>query len=234
MIGGGPSAPGHFSLWPGLRKLMPRPLHQTRRDMMRMNITQKSLLLVILVILADQALKLWVKSNMYLGQEISLIGNRALIHFTENNGMAFGYEIGGQYGKLALSLFRIIAVGGIIWYIRHLIIKDSPQGLVLSIALILAGAIGNIIDSAFYGMVFSDSFMRPAEWFPEGGGYAPFLHGRVVDMFYFPVIQGRYPSWLPFVGGDPFIFFRPVFNIADSAITTGVLITLIFYRRYFK
>ncbi|TVR75004.1 MAG: lipoprotein signal peptidase [Marinilabiliales bacterium] len=201
---------------------------------MKLDITRKSFLLVFLVILADQALKLWVKSNMHLGQEISLIGNRALIHFTENNGMAFGYEIGGEYGKLALSLFRILAVIGIIWYIRHLVIKEAPQGLILSISLILAGAIGNIIDSAFYGMIFSESFMQPAQWFPEGGGYASFLHGRVVDMLYFPVIQGRYPSWLPFVGGDPFIFFRPVFNIADTAITTGVLITLVFYRKFFK
>lgn len=201
---------------------------------MKLDITRKSLLLVFLVLLADQASKLWVKSNMFLGQEIPIIGNRVLIHFTENKGMAFGYEIGGEYGKLALSLFRILAVVGIIWYMRHLIVKEAPQGLVLSIGLILAGAIGNIIDSAFYGMIFSESFMTPAQWFPEGGGYAGFLHGRVVDMLYFPVIQGSYPSWLPFVGGDPFIFFRPVFNIADTAITTGVLITLVFYRRYFK
>ncbi len=201
---------------------------------MRLNITQKSLLLVLLVIIADQALKLWVKSNMFLGQEISLIGDRVLIHFTENNGMAFGYEIGGEYGKLALSLFRILAVFGIIWYMKHLIVKEAPQGLVLSIGLILAGAIGNIIDSAFYGMIFSESFMTPAQWFPEEGGYAGFLHGRVVDMLYFPVIQGHYPEWFPFLGGDRLIFFRPVFNLADTAITTGVLITLVFYRKYFN
>jgi len=201
---------------------------------MRLNIYQKSLLMVFLVLLADQVSKIWVKTNMFLGQEIPVIGNRVLIHFTENNGMAFGYEIGGEYGKLALSIFRILAVIGIIWYMRHLILKEAPQGLVLSISLILAGAIGNIIDSTFYGVIFSDSFMRPAEIFPEEGGYATLLHGRVVDMLYFPVLQGYYPDWIPFVGGNRFIFFRPVFNFADTAITTGVAITLVFYRKYFN
>ena len=201
---------------------------------MKLNITHKSLILIFLVLIADQASKLWVKTNMVLGQEISLLGNRALIHFTENNGMAFGYEFGGEYGKIALSIFRILAVGGIIWYMRHLIELKAPRGLVLSIALILAGAVGNIIDSAFYGMIFSESYFTTAEVFPEGGGYATFLHGRVVDMLYFPVLQGNWPEWMPFMGGNRFIFFRPVFNVADAAITTGVAITLIFYRRFFK
>jgi len=201
---------------------------------MKLNISQKSLILVVLVLLIDQVTKIWVKTTMYLGQEIPLIGNRVLIHFTENNGMAFGYEIGGEYGKLALSIFRILAVIGIIWYMRHLIKLEAPQGLVLSMGLILAGAIGNIIDSAFYGVIFSESFMRPAEVFPEEGGYATLLHGRVVDMLYFPVLQGNYPDWIPFIGGNRFIFFRPVFNFADTAITTGVAITLVFYRKYFN
>jgi signal peptidase II len=201
---------------------------------MKLNITHKSLILIFLVLLADQVSKIWVKTNMVLGQEISLLGNRALIHFTENNGMAFGYEFGGEYGKIALSIFRILAVGGIIWYMRHLIELKAPRGLVLSIALILAGAVGNIIDSAFYGMIFSESYFTTAEVFPEGGGYATFLHGRVVDMLYFPVLQGNWPDWMPFMGGNRFIFFRPVFNVADAAITTGVAITLIFYRRFFK
>lgn len=213
------------------------PDHFFREKTLRLkhlSISHKSLILVILVLLADQILKIWIKTTMYLGQEIPLLGDRALIHFTENNGMAFGYELGGEYGKIILSIFRILAVAGIIWYLRHLIAEKAPRGLVFSISLILAGAIGNIIDSAFYGMIFSDSFMRPAEVFPPEGGYASFLHGRVVDMFYFPLIQGRYPEWLPFLGGQTFIFFRPVFNLADSAITTGVAITLIFYRKYFK
>jgi signal peptidase II len=201
---------------------------------MHVNITQKSIITVFLILLADQVSKIWVKTNMFLGQEIPVIGNRVLIHFTENNGMAFGYEIGGEYGKLALSIFRILAVAGIIWYIRQLMLKEAPQGLILSISLILAGAVGNIIDSAFYGVIFSESFMRPAEIFPEQGGYATLLHGRVVDMLYFPVLQGHYPDWLPIWGGNRFIFFRPVFNIADTAITTGVAITLVFYRKYFN
>ena len=201
---------------------------------MHVNITQKSIITVFLILLADQVSKIWVKTNMFLGQEIPVIGNRILIHFTENNGMAFGYEIGGEYGKLALSIFRILAVAGIIWYIRQLMLKEAPQGLILSISLILAGAVGNIIDSAFYGVIFSESFMRPAEIFPEQGGYATLLHGRVVDMLYFPVLQGHYPDWLPIWGGNRFIFFRPVFNIADTAITTGVAITLVFYRKFFN
>jgi signal peptidase II len=200
----------------------------------KFDITWISLTVVFMVIIADQVLKIWVKTNMVMGQEISLIGNRVLLHFTENNGMAFGYELGGEYGKIILSLFRIIAVIGIIWYLNHLIRQGSPRGLVLSISLILAGAIGNIIDSAFYGVIFNESYFTTATMFPPEGGYAPFLHGRVVDMFYFPVIQGQFPDWIPFRGGERFTFFRPVFNIADAAITTGVAITLIFYRKYFK
>ncbi len=202
--------------------------------LMNLNITQKSFIIVFLVLLADQVLKIWVKTNMVLGQEISLVGDRALIHFTENNGMAFGYELGGEYGKIILSLFRIVAVAGIIWYMKHLVDQKAPRGLVLSIALILGGAIGNIIDSTFYGLIFTDSYFTTAEAFPDGGGYAPLLHGKVVDMLYFPVLQGNWPDWVPLFGGNRFIFFRPVFNIADTAITTGVAITLIFYRKYFK
>ena len=198
------------------------------------NITYKSLVLIFLVLIVDQVSKIWVKTNMVLGQEFSVIGNRVIIHFTENNGMAFGYEIGGEYGKIILSLFRIVAVIGIIWYMYHLVIKNAPQGVVLSIALILAGAIGNIIDSAFYGVIFNESFFRPAEVFPAEGGYSSLLHGRVVDMLYFPVLQGTWPEWVPFRGGERFIFFRPVFNFADTAITTGVAITLTFYRKYFN
>ena len=201
---------------------------------MKLNITHKSLILIFLVLLADQISKIWVKTNMVLGQEFPVWGNRIIIHFTENNGMAFGYELGGEYGKIILSLFRILAVGGIIWYLFHLREQKAPGGLLLSISLILAGAIGNIIDSVFYGVIFSNSFFEPAVAFPPEGGYSSFLHGRVVDMLYFPVIQGQYPDWIPFKGGERFIFFRPVFNIADSAITTGVLITLIFYRKYFR
>jgi signal peptidase II len=202
--------------------------------MKEFSIKYKSLILIFLILIADQVSKIWVKTNMVLGQEIPVIGNSVIIHFTENYGMAFGYEFGGEYGKIALSLFRIVAVAGIIWYIGQLINRQAPQGLVLSISLILAGAVGNIIDSAFYGMIFSDSYFTPAEFLPQDGGYATFLHGRVVDMLYFPVIRGNWPDWLPMLGGQRFIFFRPVFNIADTAITTGVAVTLVFYRKYFN
>lgn len=171
---------------------------------------------------------------MVLGEEFHVFGNWFLIHFTENTGMAFGMEIPGEFGKIFLSLFRLIAIGGIIWYVFHLIKMKAPNGLVLSISLILAGAIGNMIDSAFYGIIFNESYFQPATFFPAEGGYSSFLHGRVVDMFYFPVIQGVYPDWVPWLGSKPFIFFRPVFNIADSAITVGVFITLVFYRSFFN
>ncbi len=200
---------------------------------MNLSTGQKSLLLILIVLIADQTLKIWVKTNMILGEEIPVLGNWFIIHFTENVGMAFGMEIGGEYGKIFLSLFRIAAVTGIGWYIIHLLNKKAPAGLVLSLSLIFAGALGNIIDSAFYGMIFNESYYQKATLFPEQGGYAPFLHGRVVDMLYFPVIRGNYPQWFPFLGGEHFIFFRPVFNLADTAITTGVAIVLIFYRGFF-
>ncbi len=200
----------------------------------RLTAGKQAALLVFIILLIDQASKIWIKTSMTLGQTIPVIGDWFFIHFTENPGMAFGLEIPGEFGKLILSIFRIIAIGGIIWYILHLIKLEAPKGLILSISLILSGAIGNMIDSAFYGMIFSDSFFQVATIFPEEGGYATFLHGSVVDMFYFPIIRGVYPDWLPWIGSQPFIFFRPVFNVADAVITMGVLITLIFYRSYFN
>lgn len=194
----------------------------------------KSILIVVLVLLIDQTLKIWIKTNMSIGQEFSVIGNWFLIHFVENNGMAFGFEFGGDYGKIFLSLFRVIAVFGIGWYILKLIKKDLPMGFIACVSLIFAGAIGNIIDSAFYGLIFNDSFGKVATLFPEGGGYATFLHGRVVDMFYFPLISGTYPSWIPLAGGSDFQFFRPVFNVADSAISIGIFSIIFFYRKQFN
>jgi signal peptidase II len=198
-------------------------------------VLKKSILIVFIVLFIDQALKLWIKTNMTLGQEFHVAGNWFIIHFTENNGMAFGLQFAGGYGKLALSLFRIFAVGFLGWYIFHLARKKTAFGVIFSFSLILAGALGNIIDSALYGILFSEStFFDLARFLPAEGGYSTFLHGKVVDMFYFPILEGVYPHWIPFLGGDSYIFFRPVFNVADSAITTGVLSLLIFQRQFFK
>lgn len=167
--------------------------------------------------------------------EIAVLGDWFILHFTENEGMAFGMKFGGEFGKIILSIFRIIAVIAIGWYLARLGKRKEPFAFILSISLILAGALGNIIDSAFYGMIFSDStFHEVARIFPEEGGYSSFLHGKVVDMFYFPIIKGYYPGWFPVWGGSEFIFFRPVFNIADSSITVGVTILILFQKKFFK
>lgn len=194
----------------------------------------KALLLIIAILIADQALKIWIKTHMIIGQEYHLFGNWGIIHFIENNGMAFGMEMGGKPGKFILSLFRIVAVFGIGWFLNSLIVRKINDGLILAVSAILAGALGNIIDSAFYGMIFSESLSQPAVLFPAGGGYSTFLHGKVVDMFYFPIINTQWPSWSPINAGETFVFFRPVFNIADSAITCGVLAILIFQKRMFR
>jgi len=172
---------------------------------------------------------------MSLGEEINVLGTWFIIHFTENPGMAFGMQFAGDYGKLILSIFRIIAIIGIIYYLYIITRKKVTNGLIISLSLVLAGAMGNMIDSAFYGMIFSNSnYFEVARFMPVEGGYGTFLHGRVVDMFYFPIFQGFYPSWVPFVGGSDYIFFRPVFNIADSSITIGVLLMIIFQKQFFQ
>ena len=190
---------------------------------------------ILFILLADQILKFWIKLNMTLGQEYNILGDYVIIHFTENNGMAFGWEFGGEAGKLALSLFRIIAVCAIGYVVVHLIQKKYHRGLILNVSLIFAGALGNIIDSTFYGMIFSEStYYEKAVLFPPGGGYAGVFHGKVVDMFYLPILQGTFPQWSPIWAGEEFVFFRPVFNIADSAISIGVILILLFQKRYFK
>ena len=195
----------------------------------------KPIILIVVTLILDQALKLWIKLNMTLGQEFSILGDRGFIHFTENNGMAFGLELGGEAGKLVLSIFRIIAIAAIGYGIHYMVKNKYHKGLVLCVSLIFAGALGNMIDSAFYGMFFSEStWYDKAQLFPAEGGYSSFLHGKVVDMFYFPLISGHYPNWIPIWGGEDFIFFRPVFNLADTAISVGVIIILIFQKRYFK
>ena len=190
--------------------------------------------IILLVLFLDQVVKIWVKTHMYLGQEYFVAGDWFRIHFTENEGMAFGLTIGGDYGKIALSVFRIVAVLFIGVYLFTILKKKTPRGLIVSIAFIFSGAMGNIIDSVFYGVCFSDSINRVAEVFPSGGGYETWFHGKVVDMLYFPIIQGYYPDWLPYFGGNYFIHFRPVFNIADAAITIGVFMIILFQRSYFK
>lgn len=169
---------------------------------------------------------------MFLGEEFPVFGNWFYIHFTENPGMAFGMEFGGDYGKLALSLFRIVAVFGIGYYLYKLP-QNTHKGLRISIALILAGALGNIIDSVFYGVIFNDSYNQLATIFPAEGGYSSLLHGRVVDMFWFPLFEGTFPEWFPFWAGEDFLFFRPVFNVADSAITIGIALIFLFQHKFF-
>lgn len=157
------------------------------------------------------------------------------IKFIENPGMAFGIDLPGRFGKPALTIVRILAVAGIGWYLNTLIKKKAHAGLIICLSLIFAGAVGNIIDSVFYGLFFSEStYSTVAGMFPESGGYAGLLHGKVVDMLYFPVIDGYFPNWFPIWGGKSFVFFRPIFNIADSSISVGVATILIYQKRFFK
>ncbi len=202
--------------------------------MLRMTVTKKSLILIILILVIDQVLKIWVKTHMVLGQEYRIIGDWFIIHFIENNGMAFGMEIAGKFGKILLTIFRIIAIIGIGFYLKYLIREKANTGLIICISLVFAGALGNIIDSIFYGMIFNESYLKTATLFPPDGGYSSLLHGKVVDMFYFPVIKSRFPDWFPFWGSESLVFFRPVFNIADASITTGVISILVFQRKLFK
>ncbi|WP_044215296.1 lipoprotein signal peptidase [Dysgonomonas gadei] len=187
-----------------------------------------AILVIALIIIIDQASKIWVKTHMSLYESIE-ITNWFKIYFVENPGMAFGWKLGG---KLFLSLFRIVAIFFIGYYLYRLVKQGYKSGYIACIALILAGAFGNIIDSVFYGEIFSASYQgHVASFVSLGEGYSSWLHGNVVDMLYFPLIDGTFPSWFPVWGGEDFIFFSPIFNIADSAITVGIFILLIFYRK---
>lgn len=189
--------------------------------------------IVVLILLVDQLLKFWIKTNMTIAEQFSVIPNFFYIHFIENEGMAYGLKFGGEFGKIALTLFRLVAVVLGFIYMKKLVREEYHKGLLICGALILAGAAGNLIDSMFYGLVFSESTRYElAQFLPAGGGYGTFLHGNVVDMLYFPIFDGNFPKWVPIWGGEHFIFFRPVFNIADAAISVGVITILIFQKRF--
>ena len=192
---------------------------------------KKPLIIILIVLLVDQISKFWIKMTMTVGESIPVFGKWFQIYFIENNGMAFGWELGMQWGKIALSLFRIIAVALFFYLIYYLSKKKVKFGPLFGISLITAGALGNIIDGMLYGMIFSEStFTQVATLFPDGGGYSGFMQGKVVDMLYFPLFT--FPEWIPFFGGQ--IFFSPIFNVADSAITIGFLYLLIFQWDFLK
>lgn len=193
------------------------------------------LIIIIAILIVDQALKFWIKTNFVIGEEIHVIGDWFILHFLENKGMAYGLSFGGDLGKVILTLFRLVAVIFGFYIIRRLIQSKYHKGLIICASMILAGAMGNLIDSLFYGLLFSASTpYQVAQFLPDAGGYASFLHGKVVDMFYFPIYKGFLPDWIPFKGGDYFIFFQPVFNIADASISVGVIIILLFQKTFFK
>lgn len=190
-----------------------------------------AILTIILAIIIDQVVKIYVKTNFILGEEV-VVFDWFRIHFTENNGMAMGIEFGGEYGKLFLTTFRIFAVGLIVYWLADNIKRNIHSAVIIGIALIFAGAVGNIIDSVFYGVVFDDSMHKVATLFAENP-YGTLFHGKVVDMFYFPIWSGTLPDWIPFVGGDPYTFFQYIFNPADSYITIGVILLFIYSKHAF-
>jgi len=193
------------------------------------------IILIIFLVGMDQWMKIWIKTNMIEGEQVSVLGNWFYLYFIENPGAAFGLFKNQIWFKPVLSVLRIIILGLIIWFfLRFQKYNRCPIGVKICFALILAGAIGNIIDSIFYGILFSESYPNVAIFLPEQGGYAPLLYGKVVDMFYFPIIKTTFPSWVPFLGGQYFEFFKPIFNFADSYITISMFLLLIFYRKWFK
>jgi len=193
---------------------------------------KKASVIIVLVLLIDQISKFYIKTNFSLGEEVPVFDWFRIL-FVENEGMAWGTKIPGEYGKLFLTLFRLVAIVGIGYWLWDSVRKNGSRILIAAIALIFAGAFGNIIDSVFYGVIFNDSYGQVAEFMPAQGGYGTLFHGKVVDMLYFPLWQGNLPEWIPFWGGNYFTFFEPVFNIADTAISAGVILLLLFNKRAF-
>ena len=201
---------------------------------MKISAGQKISIFVILLLIIDQVSKIVVKTNMTIGESIPVLGNWFQIFFIENPGMAFGMQFGGSIGKIALTLLRIALVTFLILYVRRLLKRrETPTGVLIGISLVMVGALGNIVDSLFYGVIFGESsYGHVAEFFPEGGGYAPLFMGKVVDMLYFPIIDTTLPDWFPIWGGKDFLFFSPVFNFADTCISVGALYMIIFKWKY--
>ncbi len=199
--------------------------------------------IIALIVIADQALKLYIKTSFHLNSAQPVLGNWFQLYFVENPGMAYGWKFGGDWGKMALTIFRMGAVVFGVWYLGKIIREKSHKGFIFCAALVFAGALGNLIDSCFYGLIFDKGMVfdpQMKEYIGYSGlatfskqGYASFLHGNVVDMLYFPVIKGHFPSWFPIWGGDDFEFFRPIFNLADAAISTGIISILVFQKRFF-
>ncbi|HPS24065.1 MAG TPA: lipoprotein signal peptidase [Bacteroidales bacterium] len=193
-------------------------------------------IIIFAVLLLDQAFKIWIKTHFTLHQSVNVLGDWFQLCFVENEGMAFGMVLGGDFGKLFLSLFRIVLSAGIIWYIRKLLKNpETPMGVLVGLSMVLVGALGNILDSAFYGLIFSESGVTSvATLFPPEGSYGTFLHGKVVDMLYFPLVDTVLPDNFPILGGRRFVFFQFIFNVADSAITCGAAYLLIFQYKFFS
>lgn len=194
---------------------------------------RSALLIVFLIIVADQLLKFYIKTNFYYGQEVNILGHWFRLHFIENEGMAFGMKLGeADMGKLILTLFRLCAVAFGFYLLKRIVDRRYTRGAIICGALILAGAMGNLIDSIFYGQIFTESTFHKAHLVAFGEGYGKLFHGRVVDMLYFPLIDTTWPKWVPMIGGRELVFFEPVFNLADAAISTGVLVLLFFQKRF--
>lgn len=195
---------------------------------------RNAILLIALIIIVDQALKIWIKTSFHFGDTGLTNVDWFRIHFIENPGMAWGWQLGGEWGKMILTLFRLGAVIFGTWYLFKIIKQEYSKGFIVCASLIYAGALGNLLDSMFYGLLFEESTSTYVARFFPAHGYAGFLHGKVVDMLYFPIIRNaQYPSWMPWIGGDEFEFFSPIFNIADASISTGVITLFIFQKRFF-